>query len=793
MRRRWLTLIFAWFSSLSWLGASGAEDVGKTPKKATASPSKAKVGSFSEQVSPFLTRYCTGCHGATKPKADLNLASFSGEESVARGRKVWLRVKEYVESGEMPPEDKPRPTREEVDRFTGWVDATLAKFDCKSQADPGRVTIHRLNRAEYNNTIRDLVGVDFRPADDFPSDDVGYGFDNNSDVLTLPPLLFEKYLDAAEKIAEQAIVAGPLGSPGPVKTWETEDLPASAGGHPVGDSGRVLPSVGTIATTHLFPRDGEYLLRARAYGQQAGPEPAKMAFLIDGKPLKVVEVAAVEKDPQVYEYRARLRGGRRTFAVAFTNDYYDEKAADPKDRDRNLVVDSLEVQGPAITGNDPKPDSHRRILFKTATKEDRSEVAREVIERFATRAFRRPVSSGEVARLVKFVDLAVQNGDGFERGIQVAVEAVLVSPQFLFRVETSTGPKGGKRDAKKAPKAWPLNDFEFASRLSYFLWSSMPDDELFSLALRGKLREGDNLEVQVRRMLRDPKAKALVENFADQWLQIRNLKTVNPDRAKFPTFDEPLRSAMLTETERFFEALIREDRSVLDLIDADFTFLNERLAKHYGIAGVKGEGFRRVSVKGTERGGLLTQASILTVTSNPSRTSPVKRGKWILEQVLGTPPPPPPPDVPVLKDDKGGALKGTLRQRMIQHRANPNCASCHARMDPLGFGFENFDALGAWRDKDGGEPVDPSGVLPSGQKFRGPKELKSILKGRRNEFTRCLAEKLLTYGLGRGVEYYDACALDTIVEATAKNGFRFSRLVLEVVKSEPFQKRKGKG
>jgi hypothetical protein len=321
----------------------------------------------------------------------------------------------------------------------------------------------------------------------------------------------------------------------------------------------------------------------------------------------------------------------------------------------------------------------------------------------------------------------------------------------------------------------------------------MPDEELFRLAVDGKLREGDHLERQVRRMLGDPRSSAIVDHFAGQWLQIRNLKTVSPDKGTYPGFDEPLRAAMLRETELFFGAIIKDDRSVLDLLDADFTFVNERLAGHYGITGVKGDAFRRVRLTDGIRGGLLTQASILTVTSNPTRTSPVKRGKWILEQILGTPPPPAPPDVPELKDDSNGRLTGSLRQRMVQHRANPNCASCHARMDPLGFGFENFDGIGAWRDKDGSFPIDPSGELPSGQKFQGPKELKTILKGRDKDFVHCLAEKMLTYSIGRGVEYYDACAVDKIVEAASRNGYRFSKLVLEIVASDPFQKRKRRG
>jgi hypothetical protein len=788
-----------WFLPASCLVAIGLSAATfQTPsvhaQDATKPKAQAAPPSFATQAGPFLTKYCIGCHSGAKPKADLNLKAFSDEGAVVRARKLWVRLKDYVESGEMPPEDEEiQPSQEEVEKFLGWVDTTLSKVDCTSQADPGRVTIRRLNRAEYNNTIRDLVGIDYQPADDFPSDDVGFGFDNISDVLTMPPILFEKYLEAAEKIAEQAIVAGPSGSKGPIKSWEVEDLPDSAGGQKFGDGSRTLSSTGSITTTHVFPRDAEYILRARAFGQQAGAEPAKMAFLIDGKALKTVDVTAVEKEPKLYEHRVKLRGGTRRFGMAFTNDYYNEKDPDPKNRDRNLVVDFLEVQGPVSTGDGPRPESHRKIIFKTPTKANKPEVAREVVERFATRAYRRPVSPGEVARLVKFVDLAEQNGDSFERGIQLAVQAVLVSPQFLFRVELDSRPRQPRRGTPQPNQAqgFPIGEFELASRLSYFLWSSMPDDELAGLAVLGKLREGDNLEKQVRRMLHDPKAKALVENFADQWLQIRNLKTVNPDRGRFPNFDEPLRSAMLKETELFFEAVMKEDRSVLDLLDADFTFVNERLAKHYGIPGVKGDDFHRVKLTDGKRGGVLTQASVLTVTSNPTRTSPVKRGKWILEQILGSPPPPPPGDVPEL--DNQAKLTGTLRQRMIQHRENPSCASCHARMDPLGFGFENFDAIGAWRDQDGGQPVDASGELPSGQTFKGPRELKAVLKAREKEFARCLAEKMLTYALGRGVEYIDTCAVDKIVDGTAKSRFRFSQLVLEIVKSDPFQKRKGRG
>ncbi len=750
------------------------------------------VTAVPEPVGAFLTKHCTSCHGGSKPKADLNLTAFADEDAVLRARKVWGRVREYVQSGEMPPEGKNQPAVEEVEKFTRWIDTTLAKVDCASQADPGRVTIRRLNRSEYNHTIRDLVGVPFQPADDFPSDDVANGFDNNGDVLSLPPILLEKYLDAAEKIAGEAIVTSG-DSPGPIKTWEAEDLPAKTGGSPYSEWARVLATHGAIQIDHEFPRAGEYTLRVRAFGQQAGPEPVRMGCVVDGKTLRSAQVKAVEAEPGLYQHKVTLTKGKHRFGFAFLNDFYDEKA--PADqRDRNLVIDFIEVQGPAQSKNSPKPESHRRIIFKEPTKANQADLAREIIERFATRAYRRPVSPGEVARLQKFVDLASQNGDGFERGIQLAVEAILVSPQFLYRVELGRRTNPGKivRGAgSKPPEAVPITEFELASRLSYFLWSSMPDDELFNLARDGKLRSGENLETQVRRMLRDPKAKALVENFADQWLQIRNVRTVDRDRKQFPSFDDDLRSAMIEETERFVEAVMREDRSVLDLIDADFTYVNERLARHYGMKGVSGNDFRRVSLVGTGRGGVLAQASVLTVTSNPTRTSPVKRGKWILEQILGAPTPPPPPDVPDLDNQK--QLNGTLRQKMEQHRANPSCASCHARMDPLGFGFENFDAIGGWRETDGGAPVDPSGKLPTGETFRGSKELKTILRGRAKEVTHCLTEKMLTFALGRGVEYFDACAVDKIVEAAAADRYRFSRIVLEIVKSDPFQKRKPRG
>jgi hypothetical protein len=509
---------------------------------------------------------------------------------------------------------------------------------------------------------------------------------------------------------------------------------------------------------------------------------------LDGQQVGIVEVKATQEKPQVYEVRVTVPdAGKRRFAIAFVNDYYKADAPDPKERDRNLAVNALEVQPPAGAINPAAlPASHKRILFQTPkTAGERLPVARAVLRRFAARAWRRPVTDAEVERLVRYVNLAAKEGDSWERGIQLAVTATLVSPNFLFRVETDK--KAGNAKTKQV-----VGDYEMASRLSYFLWSSMPDDELLTLAAQRKLQNPAVLAAQVKRMLRDKKARALADNFAGQWLQLRKLKTVSPDPARFAGWNNGLRDAMGQETTLFFQHIVREDRPVLDFLDARYTFLNEALARHYGIEGVTGNQFRRVALsEASHRGGVLTQASVLTVTSNPTRTSPVKRGKWVLDNILGTPPPPAPPGVAELPDDKKGPLTGTLRQRMEQHRTNPACASCHQRMDPIGFGLENFDAVGGWRTRDGDAPVDASGTLPGNVKFSGPAGLRKILLGKKDVFTRSLSERLLTYALGRGVENYDKCNVDAIAKTTAASGYKFSALVTAIVQSDPFRLRRG--
>ncbi len=744
---------------------------------------------FKSNVAPLLQKYCISCHSGAKAKAKLDLNKYPDTKTILDARKLWERVLDNVESHEMPPEGKPRPNETELQAMIGWLQSQLSSADCSSITDPGRVTLRRLNRVEYNNTVRDLVGVDIRPADDFPSDDVGYGFDNIGDVLSLPPILFEKYMAAAEKIAETAII---LDEPdrGKLTSIKPGSLPDSAGGSKYSDESRVLPSVGEIVVPYEVTNSGDYYLVARAWANQAGKEPALMELRIDGKAVKQFPVPQTEAEPGRFEFKTRIEAGKHKVSVAFLNDFYEPEAKNPDMRDRNLIVERIEIQGPAETEVRNLPQSHRRILFGRKKDQNDVDYATAVIETFATRAFRRPATRDEVDRLVKIYGLARKNGDRFERGIQLAVQATLMSPSFLFKVEFDRNSKTGEPN--------PINDFELATRLSYFLWSTMPDQELFDLAKEKKLSQPDVLEAQVKRMLKRDKSKALVENFAGQWLQLRNLKTLSPDPGTFPNFDESLRAAMIKETEAYFNGIKTEDRSIIEFLDSDYTYVNRRLARHYGISlpGARRgqqDTFNKVTLPDGRRGGVVTQASILTLTSNPTRTSPVKRGKWILEQILNTPPPPPPPDVPELKEDKNSVLTGSLRKRMEQHRSNPNCAVCHSKLDPLGFGLENFDGIGAWREKDGEFPIDSSGALPGGKSFKSPKELRAILLERKDDFTKGFVEKMMTYAVGRGLDYNDRCTVERIAVAVKADDYKFSRVMTEIVKSDSFRKRRPRG
>jgi len=731
------------------------------PRGATAA-----AATFDATVKPLLTKYCLDCHAGKDAEGGISLDECTEDAARTTDRGIWLKVLRQVQGRAMPPRDADQPTDAERTALEGWVAGFALKPDCSRGERPGRVTLRRLNRAEYNNTIRDLFGIALTPADDFPSDDVGYGFDNIGDVLTVSPVLLERSLQAAEDVA-QAVIHAADAETAAVQRFDGKNLNSN------GDFGHDVE----------LPTAGSYIVRVRAAADLAGPEPPKMSIAFDKAVKKKFDVRNGKPQFRDFDIRLNAPAGRHRVDVGFLNDYAGTNPQTKKKEDRNLAIDRILVLGPIGVLPDPLPEAHQRFFRKPIDPKgslaEQYDQAKEILRPLASRAFRRRAADAEVDALAKVYESARDDGQSVERAMQAAVTALLVSPSFLFRVEREAAPGKIRR----------LDDFEVASRLSYFLWSSMPDDRLFRAAARGQLTTDEQVVAEAIRMLKDDKARALVENFAGQWLQLRSLDEAAPDRGRFAGFDADLRRAMRRETEEFFWSIVREDRSVLEFLDADYTFVNERLAKHYDIAGVRGDAMVRVSIDPDRRGGLLGQASVLTVTSNPTRTSPVKRGKWILENLFAAPPPPPPPNVPELKEGAGEKLTGTLRQRMEQHRRDPGCAACHQLMDPLGFGLENYDAVGGWRTRDGDAAVDAGGELPGGRSFRGPRELRQVLLDRRDEFRRCLAEKLLTYALGRGLEWYDACAVERIAERSASAGDRFSVLVAEIVKSPAFRKR----
>lgn len=607
-------------------------------------PSKAE---FEKDILPIIKANCYSCHDDGKAKGDLSLEIFKTKNDVRRYYKISEQVFKKVLTGEMPPENsKKRPSKEDRALITSWIRASLDDFYANAPPNPGRVTVRRLNRSEYNNVIRDLMRINFKPAKDFPPDDSGYGFDNIGDVLSVSTILLEKYLLAAEKIAEQAVAVPPRGKSLPRARW-------------------------------------------------------------------------TEFQKQYFKY--------------------------------------------------PIPADNRR------------RIAEDFAQAFMRHAYRREVTREEIKAVLVLAKQAVDDGGSFEEGVRLAVQAVLISPHFLFRWELD-----GKPDNPRAIRS--LNEFELASRLSFFLWSSQPDEQLLKCAQKGRLRK--NLGSEVGRMLKDARAQSFVENFVGQWLELRNLDVYQPDKKLFPTFTPALRNDMRQETELLFAHVMRGNRSVLELLSADYSFVNARLAAHYGIPDVQGEKFRSVSLRGTSRGGILGHASILTITSDPNRTSPVKRGKYVLENILGAPPPEPPPDVPPLSES--GEITGTLREQFVKHRQDPTCASCHKVMDPIGFAFENYDAIGRYRTKDNGIPIDASGKLETGEPFKNATDLRRILLNRKREyFARCITEKMLTYALGRGLEYYDKRTIDNIVTRLKKSNYRFSELVQGIVTSLPFDMKRG--
>ena len=859
---------------------------GATPP-ATSTPALT-YAQFQQTVQPFFAAHCYECHGPSDQEGEVRLDVFNDDASLAHNMPTLEKALKMLTARKMPPKDEPRPTEDQYRPVVAWIDSYTHNHYMNGPVDPGRVTLHRLNRAEYDNTIRDLLGVtDFHPADAFPVDDAGYGFDNNGDVLSIAPMLMDKYLTAASLSLEKVLFADPV-VPAPLKRWDAfaaaSDLPADAkptattSGPPARGRGtapgRIFQRYGNLYADYEFPADGDYVFSFRGYN--AGQGKSDVLFYLDGnvqvgrQPLSVDEANA---DAKLFSSAPiHVTAGKHHIALSFRNgasiDEYnaavaaakaaaaaappvvvadnaapaadqaaadqaaaDQAAADQAAADADpaiaaanppaggrrggpagargagaagargrgpagptalvpgrplLAVVFFEVEGPMAITPERMPASYRKLMIaQPSATVSKAEAADKIIRNFATRAFRRPVTDAEVKPLMALWTKADSDGRTFEQSLDVPLQAVLASPNFLFRVEQDPQPG-------EANNIHTLNDYELASRLSYFLWSSMPDDELFALAAKGQLHA--NLDLQVARMLKDPKAQSLVDNFAGQWLQLRQMDNVNPDAARFPDFDPALRTAMLKETQMFFTSIMQEDHSVLDFINANYTFVNARLAKFYGLNGVTGDDFQRYTFPAdSPRGGLLTQASILTITSYATRTSPVLRGKWVLENFLDSAPPPPPPNVPALAEGGKADLNGTLKHRMEEHRANPNCAVCHERMDAIGFSLENFDATGAWRTADiNKEPIDASGKLPDGTAINGATDLRKILLSQQQQFCHTLADRLLTYALGRGTEPADQRTVNGIVTNLQKNGDKFSALISAIVHSDAFQKQRGK-
>ncbi|PAW66885.1 MAG: hypothetical protein B9S34_06875 [Opitutia bacterium Tous-C1TDCM] len=782
----------------------------------------AALASFHAKVEPILEKYCYDCHGNGLSKGKVSFDEFASPAEMLARKDLWWAALKNVQGGLMPPreegDEKSRPTAAEIETLTSWIKLEAFGVD-PANPDPGRVTARRLNRIEYRNTIRDLMAYDFNSEVEFPPDDSGNGFDNNGDVLTISPLLLEKYLAAAETIVDKAVpkVSRIIRE----RTATGRDFRGEGG-----SNGERLNARNAAKVSRTFNVDKADRYRVAIEFEVRGsfdfdPSHCELVCTVDGVEKhteKVVwsESRRVQRDfefdwkpgnhvvafevkplppvdgvlPPPAPVRPAAEGGRRP------------EAPRPSATSVTARIVSVQVRGPLSPAHWVAPENHDRFFPRgpaPAEASARDAYAEEILRTFATRAYRRPLEAERLAQLVALAKSAYAGGGKtFEEGIGRAMMAVLASPRFLFRVELPE-PKFARE-----PIA-PIDEYALASRLSYLLWSSTPDDELLRLAGAGELRR--NLRAQVERLLKDAKSQAFIRNFTGQWLQARDIEFVpiNPravmgnamprNREGRQEFDGPFRRLMRSETEMYFEYVMREDRSVLELIDSDYTFLNEKLASFYGIpVEVKGEQMQRVTLPpGSPRGGLLTQGTILAVTSNPTRTSPVKRGLFILENILGTPPPPAPPNVPDLeearKDFKGREPK--LSEMLAVHRANALCSSCHERMDPLGLAFENFNALGAWRDRDAGQPIEAAGQLVTGEKFADVRELKRVIaRDRKHDVYHCLAEKLLTYALGRGLEYYDTFALDEIIRRLERDDGKFSALLMGVVESVPFQKQR---
>jgi len=757
----------------------------------------------SGQDRQLIDRYCVTCHNQRLKTAGLTLDTLDLAK-IPADAETWEKLVLKLRTGAMPPAGMPRPDAAAAQGFASSIETRL---DSAAQAKPyaGRPLLHRMNRAEYANAVRDLLALEVDAAALLPPDDSAYGFDNVSDVLGLSPSLQERYLSAAASISALAV-----GDPNVKDAGATfrirQDL--SQNQH---IEGLPLGTVGGILTHYNFPLDGEYEFQAKLYRTNLnimrGLEFAhQVEFTVGGQRILLAKIGGTTDLASMFEkptetgdavdarlrVRVKVKAGPGDVTAAFLEgpqvqrperlQAFQRSSSDNFDWSGWPHIQTLSITGPFnATGPGDTPSRRRIFVCRPAKAAEESACARKIIATLARRAYRRPVSDTDLTRILNFYQTGRRDG-GFEAGIELALERVLASPKFVLRVEEDP--------ANATPgSVYRVNDLDLASRLSFFLWSSIPDEELLTLAAAGKLHEPAVQRQQTLRMLGDPKSHALVSNFAGQWLQLRNVRNVLPNSDDFPDFDDNLRRAFQRETELFFESVLNEDRSALDLLTADYTFLNERLARHYGIAGINGSQFRRVKLQDDFRRGLLGQGSLLALTSKAERTSPVVRGKWILENILGMPVPPPPPDVPVLKENKDREKPLTMREQMLEHRANAVCASCHKTMDPIGLALENFDAVGSWRTREAAGPIDVSGELADGTKVNGVVDLRNSIVSRPEMFAGTLTEKLLIYALGRGLDYRDMPAVRGIVHEAAQNNYKMSSLILGVIRSTPFQMR----
>ncbi|HKE83168.1 MAG TPA: DUF1592 domain-containing protein [Vicinamibacterales bacterium] len=802
MRNLLLSAALAFVLAVVLAGPPGSAQGTAAPSAVAASSSDATL----------VKTYCATCHNDRTRSGELSL-EHADLTAVAQNPELWEKVIRKVRAGMMPPAGMPRPDAAMLDGFVRHLETTIDQA-AAANPRPGRTALHRLNRAEYANAIRDLLSLEIDATALLPPDDESSGFDNIADVLTVSPSLMERYLSASWNISRMAL--GNVNITPSTATYRVRpDL--SQDQHIEG-----LPpgTRGGMKIDHAFPVDGEYVIKLRLWRNtfdlmRGMEDPHDIEIAMDGARLTVVTAGGREEFGRMAEnpgtfgadldrrltVRLPVKAGTHTiWATTVLKSHaprddlikpFIRTTIDGLDIMGDPSVDRITIEGPyAATGPGDTP-SRRRILScrpaSTAARSrpsspeiEASEVgcARQILTTLARQAYRRPVDRATGDVLMDFYAKGRKSGGQFDRGIESALQFILASPDFLFRVEPDPG--------NRTSPVYRLGDLELASRLSFFLWSSLPDEPLIALAAQGKLRQPAVLEQQVRRMLSDPRSKTLIDNFAEQWLHLRNLKNANPDLGAFPDFDDNLRQAMKEETELFFDSIMREDRSVMDLLNADYTFVNERLARHYGMPDIYGSRFRRVPVT-NDRRGLLGQASILTVTSYPNRTSPVERGKWILTNLLGVPPQPPPPNVPPLPDNGADGRVLSLRERMERHRTNSVCAGCHRVMDPIGFAMENFDGIGRWRAKEDGTAIDASGTLFTGAKLDGVSALRQELTRRPEVFVGVLTERMLTYAVGRGLEYYDMPAVRKIVQDARSTDYRFSSIVLGVARSVPFQ------